>query len=258
LRRDPAQRLGTAQLRVVALIGAAALVVVAGPRLAFADHGPRSTTDTEGWYELGVDFDLPKRFEASVSGELRWQDDHQRFRRGLLEGSVGYEPLKIAGHRPLQLSLLYRFTAHATELDDAIREDVRDLSHRVSGGVRLRHDFGAVDVQLRSRLQSEATVGAPADTEGYLRRPFELLLREKLQARLEVWKAVRPFVYTEWFRGLQGAPTLWWRFRVGGGVAFKWARDHALSVRYIAQQERAVPGADRKHIVSMAYTFEVD
>jgi hypothetical protein len=153
----------------------AALTVPAAAQTSRSDP-----TDLQSWQSVGLNFNLPNRWEAGLKYRARFVDNSTVFRGSYLYAEVGRELSK-------------HFSA-LSEYRLALVDD--GTHHRLGLGMQADANLGKTEVSLRPLLQYQKQVfedeGDGTDADAYLRTRFKV--EHPVTKALDVYVATEPYL----------------------------------------------------------------
>ena len=216
-------------------LGAATLLVAGAYGPAGAQTSRADPSDVQGWYQVGVDLDLPKKWKSSLDYRLRTEDNASAYR-----GSYATAELGRTVRKGMTLFGNYRFA----DVD-------AEITHRLGVGGeasrKLRGTTLSFRPQVQHRLQgSDDEQGSDAKT--LVRTRLEL--KRGLGRRFEVYASTEPF-----FNFDADYPVDNWRNT--GGVEWEYMSGKTVDLFYIYRPDYAKSYNRTFHIVGMNLGFDV-
>jgi hypothetical protein len=216
-------------------LGAAATLLLAAAGTAGAQPSRADPSDVQGWYQVGVDLDLPKKWKSGVEYRLRTEDNASAYRGSYVTGELGRTVRK-----GITLFGNYRFA----DVD-------AEITHRLGlGGEASRKVRGTTlsfRPQVQHRLQgSDDEQGSDAKTLVRTR----LQLKRPLTKRFEVYASTEPY-----FNFDADYPVDNWRNTAG--VEWEYLSGKTVDLFYIYRPDYAKSYNRTFHVVGMNLGFDV-
>ncbi len=216
------------------LVRAAGLMMV--PLLTYNAWAAAQTSrtdpvDVQTRYGAGVNFDLPKKWEAALKYRLRLVDNSSAYRGSYLTAEAGHSPNKhftfFSGYR-------------LAVVDDGVY-------HRYGVGAQASTRLGATTLSLRPTLQYQLKHFSADDEQSSAE---DVLLRTKLAAKFGVSQALDLYGSVEPYFTFSGAyPIDNWRNTVG--IKYEYAKGKKLDLFYIYRPDYAKSYNRTFHIIGI-------
>ena len=214
---------------------AAALLLPAAA--AGAQTSRADPSDVQGWYQVGVDLDLPKKWKSSLDYRLRTEDNATHYRGSYVTGEVGRTV-----HRRVELFASYRLA----DVD-------AEVTHRFGLGAQASRKIRGATLSFRPQVQHR--LQGSDDEQG---TDAKTLVRTRLQLKgrvarwLELYGSTEPF-FT--FAGGAEYPVDNWRNTLGAEVEYGGGR--TLDLFYVDRPDYAKSYNRTFHVVGVNLGFDV-
>ena len=212
----------------------AAALLLPAATTAHAQTSRADPTDVQGWYQLGVDLDLPKKWEASAEYRLRTVDGASQYRGSYVTGEIG----RALG-KHLSLFANYRYAD--------VEEEV---THRVGLGAELQRRLGGTTLSFRPQVQHRFQGGD--DEQGTDARTLvrtRVKLQQRLTSRLAVYASTEPYLDFAAAYPLDN-----WRNTVG--TKWEYARGKTVDLFYIYRPDYAKSYNRTFHVLGVGLGFD--
>jgi hypothetical protein len=224
---SPADRSRRAASLAAALLLSAA---AAGAQTSRADP-----SDVQGWYQLGVDLDLPKKWEASAEYRLRTVDNASDYHGSYLTGEIGRELF-----RRVSLFANYRYADVEAE-----------VTHRLGIGAKVSRKLWGTTVSFRPQVQHRLQGGD--DEQG---TDAKTMVRTRLKLAHPLTRSIGLYASTEpYFDPTAGYALDNWRNTVG--TKWEYAKGKTVDQFYIYRPDYAKSYDRTFHVVGMSLGFDV-
>ena len=215
---------------VAALVLSAASAATAGAQTSRADP-----TDVQGWYQLGVDVDLPRKWESSIEYRLRTVENASAYRGSYLTTEIGRELF-----RRVSLFASYRYA----DVD-------AEVTHRFALGAEVARKLGRATLSFRPQVQHRLQGGDDEQgTDAKTLVRTRLKLAHPLTGSLGVYASTEPYL----------DPTAGWamdNWRNTVGTKWEYAKGKTVDLFYIYRPDYAKSYDRTFHVVGMNLGFDV-
>ncbi len=195
------------------------------------------------WTAAGFEFKLVKKVTASISEEVRFNENISEVGMILTDFGVSYKY-----NKHFQFDVGYRYSQKKKV------EDYYSVRHRFTVGIKYEKKIKPFQFQYRIRLQDQySDIGRASDS-----RIPEYYLRNKLGLNLDLDKPYSPYISLELFSPLNypriiacdGIRTL-------AGVEYKLSKHHKLDFYYLVQKELNVSNPVTDFVLGLGYVYKM-
>jgi hypothetical protein len=194
------------------------------------------------WTSLSAEKKLSKGFTASLSQELRFNENISELGTAFTEAGVEHKIIKR-----IAIGLGYRFIQKKNP------DDSYSLRHRLLIDLTYRYKAGEFSFSLRERFQSQVADVASGE-DGFLPVNY---LRNKLTIKYSPDKKdFSPWISTEVFYQLNNnRGNEIDNMRYAAGVDFDFNKHHSIGLFYLINQEINVSNALTEYISGIGYKY---
>jgi Protein of unknown function (DUF2490) len=200
--------------------------------VAHAQTSRADPADLQGWYALGLDVDLPKKFVTSFDLRLRTQDNASSYRGTYIGGELAYSPIK-------------RFTLLANYRHASVDGE---RSNRLGMGAETGAKFAGLSWSLRGLVQHRLQ-GADEEENGKTLVRTRLKAKRALRDNLDLYVSSEPY-----FARGEEYPIDNWRNTVGLKLGYGGGR--SVDLFYIYRPDYAKSYNRTFHVVGMTLGFD--
>lgn len=197
--------------------------------------------DAQAWLNLNVEKKITPRFSATVTGEVRLDENYSEVGTILCDLGLSYR-----FNDRLKAAISYRYSLKR-RLDDTY-----EPRHSWYADGYYRERFKPVELVFRLRYQArydEAYTSAESTT------PTNHL-RTKLTAKLDLNRKYLPYLFGELF--FRTSPSKYQpmdQFRAGAGVEYSFNRRNKIDLNYFISRETGVNNPETDFVIGFGYFY---
>jgi hypothetical protein len=195
------------------------------------------------WTSAGFEFKVVKKLTASISEEVRFNENISEVGMILTDLGVSY---KFNKH--FQFAVGYRYSQKRKV------EDYYSIKHRFSVDIKYEKKIKPFQFQYRIRFQDQySDIGRASDGGIPVYH-----LRNKLTLNLDMDKPYSPYISSELFSPLN-YPRIssFYGIRTTAGVEYKFSKHHKIDLYYLIQKELNVSNPETDFVVGLGYFYKL-
>ncbi len=195
------------------------------------------------WTSAGFEFKVVKKMTASISEEVRFNENISEVGMILTDIGVSYKY-----NKHFQFAVGYRYSQkHKVE-------DYYSVRHRFNVEVKYEKKLKPFQLQYRIRLQDQySDIGKASD--GCIP---EYYLRNKLTMNLDMDKPYSPYISLELFSPLNYPHINAFKgIRTAAGVEYKFLKHHKIDLYYLVQKELNVNNPVTDFVFGLGYFYKL-
>lgn len=212
-------------------------IVAACSSFLFANGQATRTdpVDVQGWFGAGLDFDLPRKWQAGIEYQARVENNIKS-----LKGS--YYSLSLEKEIVKHFTLIGQYRLSSVEAEQFSRFGV---------GFSMDKKIGEIKTDLRVLYQNkQLDLVGPVDQE-----PADNYLRVRFRGKMELAKNVDLIASAEpIYRVINGIRIDNYRFQ--GGLRINFSKSASLDVFYINRPDYFKSYKRQYHIIGTAFNYE--
>jgi len=195
------------------------------------------------WTSAGVEFKVVKKVSASISEEVRFNENISEV--GLILTDIG---LSYKYNKHFQFEVGYRYSQKRKV------EDYYSIRHRFSADIKYEKKIKPFQFQYRIRLQDQYSDIGRASDGGIP----EYYLRNKLGLTWDLDKPYSPYISFELFSPLN-YPRLYAfaAIRSTAGMEYKFSKHHKIDIFYMIQKEVNVSKPQMDFVLGLGYSYKL-
>lgn len=195
------------------------------------------------WTFAGFEFKVVKKVTASISEELRFNENISELGTILTDFGVAYKY-----NKHFQFAFGYRYSQKRKV------EDYYSIRHRFNADIKYEKKLKPFQFQYRIRLQDQYSDIGRASDGGIP----EYYLRNKIAMNLDMEKPYSPYISLELFSSLNyPRHSAFEGIRTTTGVEYEFSKHHKIDLYYLVQKELNVSNPQTDFVVGLGYFFKL-
>jgi hypothetical protein len=195
------------------------------------------------WTSAGFEFKVVKKITASISEEVRFNENISEVGMILTDLGMSYKY-----NKHFQFSVGYRYSQKREV------EEYYSIRHRFNADIKYEKKIKPFEIKYRIRLQGHYSDIGRASDGGIP----EYYLRNKLAMNLDLEKSYSPYISLELFSSLNYPRiSAFEGIRTTAGVEYKFSKHHKIDLFYLVQKELNVSNPETDFVVGLGYFFKL-
>jgi hypothetical protein len=198
--------------------------------------------DVGAWLSASVQKKITREMEASITGELRFNNDASAVDELLSDAGLEYSLSK-----KLKAGLHYRFISKN-------EPNYYSKRHRVYFDLSYKQKVSSIALTVRGRIQEQYTDFYSSETG----KIPDWVFRGKLSAKYEVNKKISPYLSAECYfivDDVKEQENYISRYRYEAGISYQFNRAHSINPFILYQHN--IPSDFNELIYGLAYAFSL-
>ena len=202
-------------------------------------------SDFGAWATLSLEKKLKRNFSATLSEEIRFFQNLQRFNLAYTNVGLSYKLNKA-----IKFSAVYRFIQKSRD------ENTISWRHRIYVDLQIKQKYYPITIAYRTRLQSQVRDFYTSDDGKIPERYW----RNKLDLRYEIGYGFSPYIADEFryqFKNDRNieANNKFNRGRYYLGVQYQYTEAKTFDLYFMNQREFNVNNPERNYIIGLEYAY---
>lgn len=192
--------------------------------------------DAGGWVSAGVEKKITRRVSASLSSELRFNENFAELGKWNTDLGAEYKVLK-----DIKVGLFCRMIA------DRRLDNSYNFKHRFFGDASIKHKFGKITASYRFRYQAQFKDYAEGDDWNSSSK----YMRNKVSLKYDMKHRLTPTVYGELWTDLK--ERMIDNFRIYGGLAYEINKRHSVEGGYLINRQVNIVNPVTSYVIALNY-----